>query len=256
MKQVNFLLIFIFAVQLQTGICQTNDSINPEITKINEIKDHQNKKWYKSRVFKAAIAPTVLIGLGVATIQDHGFYSSYDARNDIHKLFPSFRTRVDDYLIFAPYVGLLTLNLLKIKCQNDFLNTALLIVKTELIMTAITFPLKYITHIQRPDSSDFKSWPSGHTAQAFAAATIVHKEFRYKSQWYGVGAYTIATAVGFFRMANNKHWMSDVLAGAGFGILSAQIAYLTHRNRWGRKTQCLMPTYYNGAMGVSYHLTF
>ena len=45
----------------------------------------------------------------------------------------------------------------------------------------------------------------------------------------------MATSVAAFRMINNKHWQSDVVAGAGFGILSAHLAYLSHRNRWGRK---------------------
>jgi membrane-associated phospholipid phosphatase len=67
------------------------------------------------------------------------------------------------------------------------------------------------------------------------AASIVHTEFRDKSPWYGIGAYTIAASVAALRMINNKHWQSDVFAGAGFGILSAHLAYLSHRNRWGRK---------------------
>jgi membrane-associated phospholipid phosphatase len=255
MNPLHFFLIFVFLLQIHTSVCQSNDSV-ADSTKMEEIKGSLNKKWYKSRVFKAAIAPTVLIGLGVSTIQNHGIYSSYDARNDMQRLFPSFRTRIDDYLIFAPYAELAVLNLLKVNCQNDFTNTALLIIKTEIIVNALTFSIKYITNIQRPDSSDFRSFPSGHTAQAFAAAAIVHKEFRYKSQWYGVGAYTIATAVGFFRMANNKHWLSDVLAGAGFGILSAQIAYLTHQYKWGRKTQCFLPTYNNGSLGIIYQAAF
>jgi membrane-associated phospholipid phosphatase len=80
---------------------------------------------------------------------------------------------------------------------------------------------------------------------------------RDKSQWYGIGAYTIATGVGALRMINTKHWQSDVVAGAGFGILSAHMAYLTHRNRWGRKPRLpegmtLTPTLYGGATGLCF----
>ena len=60
-------------------------------------------------------------------------------------------------------------------------------------------------------------------------------ELRDKSLWCGTGAYTIATGVGMLRIVNDKHWESDVIAGAGFGILSAHLAYLSHRNRWGRE---------------------
>ena len=102
-------------------------------------------------------------------------------------------------------------------------------------MLASVFAVKNLTNITRPDGTA-TAFPSGHTAQAFLAASIVHTEFRDKSQWYGIGAYTIATSVAAYRMINNKHWQSDVVAGAGFGILSAHLAYLTHRNRWGRKS--------------------
>jgi hypothetical protein len=72
-----------------------------------------------------------------------------------------------------------------------------------------------------------------------------------------VGAYTIATSVGALRMLNNKHWQSDVFAGAGIGILSAHAAYLSHRNRWGRKpTIAFSPTLLFGtpAMGLSLNM--
>jgi membrane-associated phospholipid phosphatase len=254
MKLKIFLIaITFYFTMVDTGMAQT-DSVNT-VTQTTPLK--AKKKWYKTNAFKAFIVPAVLIGYGASTIQNHGFYSSYDAKKDVHNAFPNFqRTHIDDYLIYAPYVELLALNLLKIKCKNDFLNTSLLIIKTELIMTAIVFPVKYITHIQRPDSSDYHSFPSGHTAAAFAAASIVHREYKDKSIWYGVGAYTLAASVGAFRMLNNKHWESDVFAGAGVGILSAHIAYLTHRNRWGR--QCtswtMVPFRQNGATGVVFSM--
>jgi membrane-associated phospholipid phosphatase len=211
----------------------------------------ERPKWYKTRGVQAAIVPTILIGYGISTIQGHGIYSSYEAQRDIQKHLGGAHSKIDDYLIWAPYVELAALNLLKIKCQNDFINTSLLIIKSQIIMSALVFPIKKLTHIQRPDKSNYESFPSGHTAQAFVAASIVHKEYRHKSQWYGIGAYTIATTVGVFRMINNKHWQSDVFAGAGIGILSAHIAYLTHRYKWGRKGTCIVPTFQNGSKGLA-----
>ena len=41
----------------------------------------------------------------------------------------------------------------------------------------------------------------------------------------GIAGYTVAAATGFLRMYNNRHWATDVIAGAGIGILSAEIAY-------------------------------
>ena len=48
-------------------------------------------------------------------------------------------------------------------------------------------------------------------------------------------AYGIATSVGVVRMANNKHYLSDVLVGAGLGILSMKMSYLTHQYKWKKK---------------------
>jgi membrane-associated phospholipid phosphatase len=247
--------LFIFLIFFIQPAWSQNDSANTYGSTGVPVK--AKTKWYKTRLVKAIAVPTVLIGYGVSCIQNHGIYSSYDARRDIQKGFSGFHTSIDDYLIYAPYVELVALNLFKIKCRNDFINVALLTVKTELIMTAMVFSLKNITHIQRPDGTQFNSFPSGHTSEAFAAASIVHKEFKHKSVWYGVGAYTIAASVGVFRMLNNRHWESDVFAGAGFGILAAHLAYLTHRNRWGRKCDLTMvPILNKGTTGLAFAMKF
>ena len=193
------------------------------------------KSFLKSKVFRASIVPAVLITYGATHINGHGFYSSYDAKRDIRRAFGSYRNHIDDYLQFAPYLEIPLVLLAGVESRNDRVNLGLLIVKSEVIMLSSVYVVKTLAGVQRPDSSDRLSFPSGHTAQAFLAASIVHNEFRDKSQWYGIGAYTLATGVAAFRMINNKHWESDVVAGAGFGILSAHLAYLTHRNRWGRK---------------------
>lgn len=82
---------------------------------------------------------------------------------------------------------------------------------------------KYTAHVRRPDKSNYKSFPSGHTATAFMAAMMMHKEYGDRSPWYSISAFTVATATGISRILNNRHWLSDVLAGAGIGILSDRI---------------------------------
>jgi membrane-associated phospholipid phosphatase len=214
------------------------------------------KPFFKSKLFKATIVPAVLIGYGISTIHGHGLYSSYQARDDVRRVFGDYRNHADNYLQFAPYLELAGVALLKVESRDDRLNTLLLIGKSEAIMLASVFAVKQLTNIDRPDGTPY-AFPSGHTAQAFLAASIVHNELRDKSQWYGIGAYTLATGVAALRLINNKHWESDVVAGAGFGILSAHLAYLSHRNRWGRKPigrdVSLRPAYYGGsAAGVSF----
>ena len=210
--------------------------------------------FLKSKVFKAVAIPAVLIGYGAYTVNGHGFYTNQDAQRDIHRLFPSSKTRVADILIFVPYAELAAVELFGVEGRNDRINTLLIIAKSEAIMLSSTFLVKHLTKEERPDGSDRLSFPSGHTAQAFLAASIVHTEFRDKSQWYGIGAYAVATSVAGLRMIVDKHWQSDVVAGAGFGILSAHLAYFTHRNRWGRKAigrdVGLVPTFYGNTPGL------
>jgi membrane-associated phospholipid phosphatase len=197
--------------------------------------DAPRKPWYQSKLFRASVVPAVLIGYGISVVDDHGFYSSYDAKRDIQRNFPNFSNHLDNYLQWAPYLELGAVLALGTESRNDRVNLALILVKSEALMLGSVYVVKTLTKHERPDGSDKLSFPSGHTAQAFLAASIVHTELREKSQWYGIGAYTIATGVGAFRMLNNKHWEADVFAGAGFGILSAHLAYLSHRHRWGRR---------------------
>ncbi|WP_166648160.1 phosphatase PAP2 family protein [Hymenobacter sp. UV11] len=216
----------------------------------------EHKGFFQSKGFRATIVPAVLIGYGISTINGNGFYSSYSAQHDVRDLFGSYRSTVDNYLQFAPYAMLGGVLALGVESRNDRVNLLLVIAKSEAIMLSSVFVVKATTGILRPDGSDKLSFPSGHAAQAFLAASIVHTELRDKSQWYGVGAYTIATSVAAYRMINNKHWQSDVVAGAGFGILSAHLAYLTHRYRWGQKpkdtaTLRVTPLYYAGAAGLT-----
>ena len=193
------------------------------------------KPFFRSKGFRAVIVPAILIGYGASTINGNGFYSSYDAKRDVRRIFGDYRSYIDDYLQWAPYLEVGGVLLAGVESRDDRVNLALVILKGEAIMFSTVFIVKKLTNIERPDGSNNLAFPSGHTAQAFLAASIVHTEFRDKSQWYGVGAYALATSVAAYRMINNKHWQSDVVAGAGVGILSAHVAYLTHRNRWGRK---------------------
>lgn len=77
----------------------------------------------------------------------------------------------------------------------------------------------------RPDNSTRNSFPSGHTATAFMTAHMLHMEYGDVSPWISVGGYTVATVVGVSRQLNNRHWISDVLSGAGIGILSVEFGY-------------------------------
>jgi membrane-associated phospholipid phosphatase len=67
-----------------------------------------------------------------------------------------------------------------------------------------------------------RSLPSGHTAVAFAVATSLADQSR--SRWAKAGLYAGASLVGWSRLNDNRHWLSDVVAGAIVGTVSARVA--------------------------------
>lgn len=154
---------------------------------------------------------------------------------------PNFHTKWDNYLQFSPIVLTYGFEAIGMKPKTDILNRSVILLKSEiLMMTAVTL-LKNGSHILRPDSSAYTSFPSGHTAQAFAAAALLSEEYGYRYKWVPYVSYGLASAVGVIRMANNKHYLSDVLVAAGIGILSTKAAYWTHQYKWGKKKEKLQP---------------
>lgn len=138
--------------------------------------------------------------------------------------FPNFQTHVDNYLQYAPAaLGYAMLIANNDKDHRFWKYTEKLLVGGA-IMNVFVQPLKHFTRQTRPDGSDELSFPSGHTANAFTSATIFVDEFARHKPWLAATVYAGAGTVGVLRVLNNKHWMGDVLAGAGFGILSAKLA--------------------------------
>ena len=224
--------------------------VKPSVEELRDLSwlttEVKPKREYK--FLQAAKVPTLLIGLGAYSALNGQALSRYKVREERNEHMPNFKCPLDNYLMHVPVLAVYGLNAAGIKGKHDFRNRTLLLAKSEMIMAALTFGFKSMTHVERPDNSNAFSFPSGHTAQAFATATFMAKEYKDESIWYAVGAYGMASTVGAMRIMNNRHWISDVFAGAGIGILSTNIAYLTHRYRWANKNSNLtvIPTYSNG----------
>jgi membrane-associated phospholipid phosphatase len=207
----------------------------------------------KSGAFRRAIIAPVLFTAAGLSILDDDNDDNYEVQEERNKYIPNFRHHADDYLQHSPIIVVYGLNWLGVKGKNDFANRTAILLKSEMMVGILTFSLKRITAVPRPDTNEPTSFPSGHTAQAFAAATFMAKEYGDKSIWYSIGAYTVATGVGAMRVMNNRHWISDVMVGAGIGILSTNLVYLTHQYRWGKKNKVaqtsVMPSY-DGQTGM------
>lgn len=203
----------------------------------NVVKDVKLLRFSISQFY----TPITLIGAGILTNNNHENAIKYKIVEKRNEYLPDFHTKVDDYLPFTPIAVAYGLDFLGVPSKTDFCNRSVILIKGELFTLGVVNVLKKATHQLRPDGSAYTSFPSGHTAWTFAAATFLSEEYQDRFKWMPYAAYGIATSVGVLRMANNKHYISDVLTGAGIGILSMKIAYWTHQYKWGKSSKKLDP---------------
>ena len=104
------------------------------------------------------------------------------------------------------------------------------------INAALTEVLKHSVHELRPDRSENNSFPSRHTSWAFTASTVISNELYRYSPWWSLGAQAVATAIGFDRVVERRHYASDVVAGAALGIASTELAYWISRRIFGTRS--------------------
>ncbi len=175
---------------------------------------------------RTLVVPLALITYGaISQSSEHLREFDLDVKTEVREKDPDFHTPFDNYLQYAPGLSVYALNAMGIKGKHNFKDRTLTYILSVAITGITVQSIKAITKVQRPDGSGTNAFPSGHTATAFAGAEFLRQEYKDVSAWYGIAGYTVATATGILRMYNNKHWLRDVVSGAGFGILSTQIAY-------------------------------
>jgi membrane-associated phospholipid phosphatase len=90
----------------------------------------------------------------------------------------------------------------------------------------VVYVLKPVVDRTRPNGVRY-SFPSGHTASAFAGAAFLQVRYGWR---LGVPAYALASFVGYSRVESREHYTSDVVAGAAIGI-AANLVFTRHRGR-------------------------
>ncbi|MEO6548276.1 MAG: phosphatase PAP2 family protein [Ferruginibacter sp.] len=229
----------------------SKDSLLP----VNTWKATINKRQF---AYKSLLVPGVLFVYGLSSLESNQLKSfNAEMKEEIWQEHPHKRTTIDNYLLYSPAVAVYGLNALGIKGKNNFRDRTMIYLISNAITNSTVFGLKKITHELRPDGTDYYSFPSGHTAEAFASAEFLRQEYKDISPWYGIAGYAAAGATGVLRMYNNRHWMSDVLAGAGVGIASTKLAYWIYpsikRKLFKDKPMnaMIMPYYQSGGAGLA-----
>lgn len=205
---------------------QSLDSVVP-VFSLQMKTDLPKVPWGSHFVKNVAVTGMPLFAAGILfKSKKYRFRQDYRNQHDNTRLVDHFKTRVDDHLQYAPLLGATSLHFAGVEGKSDHFRYVVSAGMSYALMAGLVNALKYSTRERRPDGSTSNSWPSGHTATAFAGATILHREYGLtRSPWYSVAGYAMATATGVMRVLNNRHWFTDVLSGAGVGIVSTEMAY-------------------------------
>lgn len=181
------------------------------------------------------VAPAVLISLGGALSPDYpnSHLDRFYIRGEIQDKL-QLRTTADNYLQYGPAIVWAGLSLAGVKGRSRPADRLAIGVVAYGLSGVLALGLKHTTHELRPDGSNTLSFPSGHTTDAFTGAALLDREFSGVSPWIPIGGYAMATTTGLLRLTNDKHWVSDVLVGAGIGLLSTEVAY--HVYPWLKRT--------------------
>lgn len=132
---------------------------------------------------------------------------------------------IDDVLQYTPMAASFLLKAAGVKCRSSWEQRLYKSGASFILCSGTTYLLKHSIHKMRPDGTDNRSFPSGHTAIAFSGATVLHKEFGKTSPWISVAGYAVVTITAVDRVRRNRHHWEDVATGAAIGFLSAQASY-------------------------------
>jgi membrane-associated phospholipid phosphatase len=213
--------------------------------------------------YKQLIIPSVAILYGVASLKidllkDLNSSTNYEIQE--HK--PE-HIVLDNFAQYAPAAVVYGLNLVGLKGKHNFRDRSIIYFTSQAVSASIVYPIKHLVKERRPDGTNTQSFPSGHTATAFSSAQFLFREYKDTNLWISLSGYPIAVFTGVYRILNNRHWVGDVAAGAGIGIMSTEVAYWLYPkiNRLlggasSKKQVMLVPYYQSGNYGLSLSKTF
>ena len=182
----------------------------------------------KPRFLRQLVVPAALLGYGTLSLGSGSLRQLDQYINSSTIVQHSYSGSVDDYLRHGPIVAIYVFDLIGVKTEHNFIDrSAMLLIAMAITSSAVNFTKNNIYRM-RPDGSGTASFPSSHTAMAFMAAEFMHQEYGERSVWFSVAGYSAATFTGVLRMYHHVHWFSDVVMGAGYGILATRLAYLVY----------------------------
>jgi membrane-associated phospholipid phosphatase len=257
-----FFSAFNFRYSLTVLLCASAPFLSIAQSTIDSLTrtEKSDGNWRKLSKFAG---PVGILGLGALAIKNPALKDlNRTVRYHVLASNPNTDNHIEDNLRHLPSASAFLLQAAGIKGKNNFIGKAAVYALATTIADQTAARLKTVSRHQRPDGSDFRSFPSGHTTTAFVAAEFLRKEYGHISPWITLAGYTSASAVGALRVYHNKHWLTDVMAGASVGILSTNLAYFLHdkaktlRNGKGAQRLTMLPAFRHGEVGLGLRYQF
>ncbi len=248
-----------------TDISHHNTQATWAIDRINQLDENARDALLRQKfggytpLSELEITPIPLIAFGLLAKGDKKNFRA--ARNNF---IPSYKNRLDDWMQHFPLLLTTGFNLSGYEGRSNFTRYLISGGLSYAFMGVFVNGIKYTAQEMRPDGSTANSFPSGHTATAFVAATILHKEYgQTRSPWWSVLGYGLATTTGIMRTLNNRHWISDILVGGGIGVLSTDLGYmmgdliykdrkLNRQRRQDMGDMLLQPSFFRFSLGAQF----
>lgn len=207
-------------------------------------------------ILPASLLAVGALGIAIDGMDDYHLFSRSDTVRHYYK--------ADDYLEWGMLGWVFVCGALG-KGEHSLVDQLFLVGIAEGLNGGMVQGLKKLIDHDRPDGRTY-SFPSGHTANAFLGAHIAFKEFKNRNLFLACSGYAVAAFVAASRVYKNRHWMADVVAGAGIGILSVELSYLIYfpiRNAIARSVNrrasdrlVVTPTVTDGGAGLYVSLRF
>ena len=189
---------------------------------VHSADDSTTVNQKKTHLFDVVWAPITLNLISIDLMRDS---SKYGLQKLVRQPFNEYHTTLDDYIQYAPAVILYTADLFKVPARNSVWNQTKYFIISEAITSGVVQALKYSFKIQRPNNGAFNSYPSGHTSQAFVQSQVLYNEFKETNKAIAYSGFLFSIPTGALRIINNRHWVPDVLLGAGIAMLVTNLVY-------------------------------
>lgn len=208
---------------------QTHDS-PPAYSQIQELPAPQAS--LPARLWKSEVTRTLLVGVALTRISTH-FDTDAKREATTHRWAESDAVDFGELYGDGGYLAALSAaawGFGAVSRNPEIRHTGTTMMKGLLLDAVLVASLKSAVGRSRPDRSDARSFPSGHTSGAFTISTVLIRRHGLKA---GIPAFGLATFTAIARMEDSRHYLSDVVAGAALGIAVGQLVTPTPRHDEG-----------------------